>query len=251
MKKRFAILLPAVLAAALLGCSKEETSAPGTGATGSTATVAKIPILPGFKYYIGGPSLKRDPYGHFRIAKFNGEVEQPPSRGMIFGVKLDGNQLEYRVWGNGKLLAVHRGVMRDGLFWQEYAESYRDEKLVAREHNVNDDSIKRYKQTTEDIDPETGEVIRTKEASISYYPPARMPDDDDEAAPTGGGGQDSVTSEMLEGELQAEKPAKGAAAAATKPAPAASQPAPAGQPATPAGEATKPAGQPAKPAGQE
>jgi hypothetical protein len=215
MKNRFAILLPAIFAAVMLGCSKAPSSPTGTAS--DTAVVAKIPILPGYKYYIGGPTLKRDPYGHFRIAKFNGEVEQPPSRGMVFGAKVDGNQLEYRVWGNGKLLALNRGIMRDGVFWQEYAETYRDEKLVAREHNVNDDNVKRTKQTTEDIDPETGEVIRTKETSISYFPPAKLPDDDEDtgAAPAG---PDEVTSEPLNGELQPVNPAPAAKPAAPPPA---------------------------------
>jgi hypothetical protein len=203
------------------GCSKQETaSTTSGGVTATAATVPKIPILPGYKYYIGGPSLKRDPYGRYRVHDFNTPVEQPPSRGMIFGVKIDADKLEYRVWGNGKLLAVHRGIMRDGLYWPEYAESYRDEKLVARENTVNDDSIKRSKQTTEDVDPETGEVIRTKEASISYYPPAKLPDDDDDSKPDETAppkGPDSVTSEPLEGEMQRVPPTPAAPAAPAEP----------------------------------
>ena len=212
----FVALLLAVVVASASGCSKEETAATTGGSADTAASVAKIPILPGFKYYVGGPVLKRDPYGHFRISKFNTEMEQPPSRGMIFGVKVDVDRLEYRVWGNGKLLAVHRGVMRDGLFWQEFAETYRDEKVVAREHDVNDDSIKRSKQTTDDIDPETGEVIRTKEASVSYYPPAHLSEDDDGDSGGGGGGSDSVTSEPLVGEAQRVVPTPAAPPAGQK-----------------------------------
>jgi len=169
-------------------CSKDETApapatapAPGAAAAkGPTPVVEgqlpKIPILPGYKYYVGGPLMKKDVHGRFRIASFNGEVEQPPSRGMIFGAKRDGDQMEYRVWGNGVLLGVHRGVMRDGVFWQTYVEGYRSGKLMARENTVNDDTIKRSKTKHEDIDPETGELIRTTESSVSYLP-AAMPDD--------------------------------------------------------------------------
>ena len=60
---------------------------------------------------------------------------------------------------------------------------------VKHERIANDDSTKRSKITTEDIDPDNGEVIRTKETSISYLPPVAKPDDDmdddagDQAAP--------------------------------------------------------------------
>ena len=102
----------------------------------------------------------------------------PASRGMIFGAKVDGDRLEYRVWANGVLLGVHNGAMRKGVFWQDYAEGYRNGKLVAREHDVHDDAAKRSKVTTEDLDPDNGEVIRVKEASVSYLPPKTKPEDE-------------------------------------------------------------------------
>lgn len=192
MKRTTALPLALVLAFSASACSKEEAPAPGTPAAdtapaaasapaGGEKSLEKIPILPGYKYYVGGPVMGKDPYGRFRLERFDGEVQQPPSRGMIFGAKREGDKLEYRVWGNGRLLGFHRGTMKNGLFWQEYIEGYRQGALTAREHVVHDDEAKRSKITTEDIDPETGEVIRTKETSISYLPPA-LPDemDDDE-----------------------------------------------------------------------
>lgn len=183
MIKRCALLVVTLSVLAAFGCSREEASAPGAspGAAASAGgDVARIPILPGYTYYAGGPVMKADSYGRYRLSDFLGPVQQPPSRGMIFGAKRDGDNLEYRVWGNGVLLGMHRGRMKDGLYWEDYGESYRDGKLVAREYAVNDDEIRRTKLTTEDIDPETGEVIRTKEASLSYLPPKFDMDDDDE-----------------------------------------------------------------------
>ena len=185
MTRRCALMITMLV---LAGCSREDTATPGAPAAGGTAApaaetsaaedrIAKIPILPGYKYYVGGPTMKRDAYGRYRLAGFNGEVEQPPSRGMIFGAKREGDQLEYRVWGNGVLLGLHKGIMRDGVFWQEYAEGYRDGKLVARERTVNDDAAKRSKLTIEDIDRENGEVIRVKEGFRSYLPRLTKPDD--------------------------------------------------------------------------
>lgn len=183
MTPRTVLLIASFTALVAFGCSRDEgaaPTAPGGGAAPAADSLAKIPILPDYKYYAGGPVMKRDPYGRYRLADFAGEVQQPPSRGMIFGAKRDGDKLEYKVWGNGVLLGVHRGYMKHGVYWEEYAESYRQGKLVAREKTVNDDEIKRSKLITEDIDPETGEVIRTKEASLSYLPPAIKFDDVDE-----------------------------------------------------------------------
>ncbi len=169
-------------------CSNEEparqadapVASSSPAASAAEGSLPKIPILPGYKYYVGGPVMKQDKYDRYRLHRFDGEVAQPPSRGMLFGAKQDGDQLEYKVWGNGVLLGFHRGVMRDGVFWEEYAEGYRQGKLIARERRTNDDETQRSKVVTEDIDPETGEVIRTRERSESYVPPATDLDDDDE-----------------------------------------------------------------------
>lgn len=183
------ILLAATFAAfAASACSKPETPPPAAPAAPAAAAkapapedrVLKIPILPGYKYYVGGPVLSRDAYGRYRISGFNGEVQQPPSRGMIFGVKRDGDQIEYRVWGNGTPLGFHKGVMRDGVYWEDYSEGFRMGKLVARERQTHDDAAKRSKVVTEDLDPETGELIRTKEGYLSYAPPAMDPSMEDE-----------------------------------------------------------------------
>lgn len=182
--RRSSVLLAAMLTTLVVAsCSKDEASKTAPAATAAKATsdakLEKIPILPGYKYYVGGPMLKRDAYGRYRIASFNDEIQQPPSRGMIFGAKIEGDKIEYRVWGNGVLLGFHRGILRDGLFWQQYGESYRMGKLTARENAVNDDEAKASILTTEDIDPETGEVIRTKQHKISYTPP-KLPSGDPE-----------------------------------------------------------------------
>jgi len=192
--KRFA-LIPIVTVSMLTAaaCSQEEAAkpaatapatasapaaAPAAAAPAAEGQLAKIPILPGYKYYVGGPVMKEDEYGRYRLTSFNGEVAQPPSRGMIFGAKLEGDQLEYKVWGNGILLGFHRGAMRNGVFWKTYGEAFRQGILVAKETIVNDDATKRSKITTQDIDPESGEVIRTKEISLSYLP-MKVEEDED------------------------------------------------------------------------
>jgi hypothetical protein len=166
-------------------------AAPGEKPKGPTpvseADLPKIPLLPGYKYYVGGPMLSQDKHGRHRIKKFMDEVAQPPSRGMVFGAKQDGDKLEYKVWGNGRILALHRGTMREGLYWDEYVEAYKSGKLVARETITHDDATKTSKVVTEEFDYETGEPIRTKDMTISYSPPV-LPDEDeeeDEDAPAG------------------------------------------------------------------
>lgn len=228
-------LIPIVLLAALAlgGCSGDESATSESktmNVNPEKGELAKIPILPGYKYYVGGPIMKKDAYGRYRLHKFEGEVEQPPSRGMIFGAKFDGDKLEYKVWGNGRLLGYHRGVMRDGVFWQEYAEAYRKEVLVAREVLVHDDEAMRSKVTSEDIDPETGEVIRKREGLLSYRP-MKDPDDpedewfndDEEDEEEGEGDGEGESDEPAEGQA-AKKVEEKAAPAASDPAPAANEP---------------------------
>lgn len=179
--KRSSLVLSALLFV-LAGCSKPETppaAAPAPAAAkapAAEARVLQVPVLPGYKYYVGGPVLAQDAYGRFRITSFNGEVQQPPSRGMVFGVKREGDQIEYRVWGNGTPLGFHKGVMKDGLYWEDSSEGYRMGKLVAREKMTHDDAAKQTKIVTEDLDPETGEQIRTKEGFLPYTPP-KLPDE--------------------------------------------------------------------------
>ncbi|HYB98316.1 MAG TPA: hypothetical protein VEC57_04200 [Candidatus Limnocylindrales bacterium] len=243
------------LAFALAACTSDEKAADPTKPTPTAkadggkpaaeedARPRNIPILEGYKYYVAGPVMKKDPYGRYRITDFQGEVAQPPSRGLIFGVKRDGDRFEYKVWANGRLVGAHRGIIRDGLYWPEYREGYRDEKLVAREYVTNDDAAKVMRLKVEDIDPATGEVIRTSEGSQTYSPPA-LPEDADEGD---------------EGEGDQGKPAAPAAAApqpqgaaSSAPAAAGAKPqgaAPSGPAAAPAGPANPPASPPA-PAGQ-
>ncbi len=202
MKRGFVFSIAPFAALTMLvvaGCSREEAptqtaakagapaAAPGAKAKGPTpvneADLPRIPILEGYKYYIGGPFLAPDKYGKQRIQKFNDEVAQPPSRGMVFGARRDGDRMEYKVWGNGRILGYHKGVFREGVYWDEYIEGYKDGKVVARETITHDDVAQRSKVITEELDYETGEVIRTKELSLSYLPaalPKEMEDDEDE-----------------------------------------------------------------------
>jgi hypothetical protein len=76
--------------------------------------------------------------------------------------------------------------MRDGVFWKTYGEAFRQGVLVVRETILNDDATKRSKITTQDIDPDNGEVIRTKEMSLSYLPMKADDDDDDTDADADG-----------------------------------------------------------------
>ncbi|HYC56440.1 MAG TPA: hypothetical protein VEL28_16025 [Candidatus Binatia bacterium] len=189
MSLRNACLAVPLLALALMisACSSDEP-APESGETAKAKVKAEdaddrpvnVPILEGFKYYVAGPMMKKDPYGRYRITDFQGEVAQPPSRGLIFGVKRDGDRFEYRVWANGRLVGTHKGAIRDGLYWPEYREGYRDQKLVAREYVTNDDEAKLMRLKLEDIDPATGEVIRTSEYAQSYKPPVIPNDEDDD-----------------------------------------------------------------------
>lgn len=191
------------LALVAAGCSKEEApsvvakpaptgAAPAAPAApkpkGPTpvneADLPKIPIEPGYKYYIGGPHLDKDKYGKHRIQSFNDEVAQPPSRGMVFGVKRDGDKVEYKVWANGRYVALNRGRMVDGLFWKDYYEGFKKEVLVTRETYTHDDEKKVTRIVTEEFDYETGEPIRTKEMEMSYFPAEEDDEEDEEDAGT-------------------------------------------------------------------
>ncbi|MBI5505511.1 MAG: hypothetical protein HY899_11970 [Deltaproteobacteria bacterium] len=189
-------LAVAIFAAACSSEPSKENKETQTGAASKAppaagdARPAKIPILEGYTYYVGGPLLKKDAYGRERIAKFLGEVAQPPGRGMVIGVKREGDRLEYRVWVNGGSVGLYRGVTRDGLFWREYIETFRGEKTIVREFTVNDDAAQLMRIKTEQVDPETGETIRVSETTKKYQAPA-LPDlpedseDDDSGAEKG------------------------------------------------------------------
>jgi|GEM_PF-1068988 len=176
--------LALVVAACAVACSSDpskDNKGSQTGAVSQQAAAAddlrpdKVPILEGYTYYVGGPLLKKDAYGRERIAKFLGEVAQPPSRGMVIGAKRDGDRLEYRVWVNGRAVGVYRGLVRDGLFWREYVETYRNDKPIARELSVNDDAAQLMRIKVEDVDPLTGETIRVTETTKKYAAPV-LPD---------------------------------------------------------------------------
>jgi hypothetical protein len=175
---------PAATAPAPAGAPPAAPAAPVEKPKGPTpvseADLPKVPILPGYKYYVGGPMLSQDKHGRHRIRKFMDEVAQPPSRGMVFGAKQEGDKLEYKVWGNGRPLSFHRGTMRDGLYWDEYVEAYKSGKLVTRETITHDDATRTSKVVTEEFDYETGEPIRTKEMKLSYSPPVLSDDGEDE-----------------------------------------------------------------------
>jgi hypothetical protein len=242
MNRSPVICLLAVAAFAVAACSNEPASPkpaeqaatakpaagtqPGAAKVGAPAEaeLPKIPILPDYKYYVGGPLLKEDAYNKFRITKFNSEVQQPPSRGMVFGAKQEGDKLEYKVWGNGRLLGYHKGTMRDGLFWPDYVEGYRQGALVAREYLTHDDAAKKTRIITEDLDPETGEVIRKKEMLASYYPPV-VEGEEGEDEEDSEGGAAAPKAPPAAGAPAAPSPAAPAAPAPAAPAPAAPAPA--------------------------
>jgi hypothetical protein len=229
-----AVPLAAIALFLLAGCSKDEAPVPAAPAAPSAAAPAKpkaptpvneadlpkIPILPGYKYYIGGPMLMADKWGKYRISKFNGEVAQPPSRGIVFGAKQDGDKLEYKVWANGRIVGFHKGTMREGVYWDEYVEGFKNGAVVARENITHDDNAKKSKVITEDIDGETGEVIRTREKFLSYFPPKDDPSMEDED------GEDAGTA--------------GTAATDAPPTPAAPAPGAAAAPAAPAAGSAPP-----------
>jgi len=155
-------------------CSRDE---PKKEATPS------IEPIEGMKYYVGGPLMKADKYGRFRISGFNGEISAPTTRGLLLGSKvLEGNRFEYRTWINGKLISRSTGFIDDdGLYWYDERFTYHfNGNPIARQELHYDDERKVMLSKLEQLDPETGEIIRTHETEIPYTPVDDGEDDWDE-----------------------------------------------------------------------
>jgi len=176
----------AVLAAfsALSACSRDEPK--------PAASPVSIEPIEGMKYYVGGPLMKADQYGRFRISGFNGEISAPTTRGLLLGSKVDGNRFEYRTWINGKLISRSTGFVDDGgLYWYDERFTYHfNGNPIARQSLRYDDERKVMLSTLEQLDPETGEIVRKHETEIPYTPVDEGDDDwdddeeDEEEEPT-------------------------------------------------------------------
>ncbi len=130
----------------------------------------KIPIIEGMTYYVGGPVVANDSFGRTRFRSFAGEVEIPPSRGMVIGHKDLGNKAyEYRVWINGDPLSLQRGTVDDeGFLLNDYQEGFAKGKLVGRLYFTYDDEKEKLSTKVEHVDPETGELIKTEYKERDY-----------------------------------------------------------------------------------
>ena len=169
-----ATLFVLVVVSALSACSRDEPK--------PTAAPVSIEPVEGMKYYVGGPLMKADQYGRYRISGFNGEISAPTTRGLLLGAKLDGNRFEYRTWINGKLISRSTGFVDDnGLYWYEERFTYHfNGNAIAHQLLRYDDDRKVMLSTLEQLDPETGEVVRTHETEIPYTPVDDGPDDWDD-----------------------------------------------------------------------
>jgi hypothetical protein len=188
----------AMLAVALssASCSRDEDK---------SVAVPAIEPVDGMKYYVGGPLMKADKYGRFRISGFQGEISAPTNRGLLLGSRMMGDKFDYRTWINGKLVSRSTGFLDDeGLYWYEERFTYHfNGNPIARQLLTYDDADKVMHSKLEQMDPETGEIIRTHEQDIPYTPVedegddnweddeegAETPDDGSSAMPFGEGGR--------------------------------------------------------------
>ena len=164
-------------------CSPSEEETP-------RASLPEISIIEGMKYYVGGPIVREDEYGRQLFAGFNGEVIAPPSRGLVLGYRAgEDGTYEFRSWANGSPMVRTLGVVtNDGLLLPTRSEGFRrGVKLTAATYTY-DDATRMRTIVVSDLDPETGEVVRTREKTMPYVDAAEEEaEDDDEAAGAGPG----------------------------------------------------------------
>lgn len=141
------------------------------------AAVPVIEAQPGWHYYVGGPILRQDEHEGAVFVGFKGEVRTPSSRGLLIGVKQNpDNTFEFATWVNGAKINYSKGfIAKDGSYrFTERETMNQAGKIVARQSFTYDENKRAIKSVTQDIDPDTGEVIRTLESDLTKHvkPPA-------------------------------------------------------------------------------
>ncbi|RMD81469.1 MAG: hypothetical protein D6815_11750 [Candidatus Dadabacteria bacterium] len=162
-----------------VSCSKKGSETTGTA---KRASLPKIEPIEGMRYYVGGPVMKPDKWGRLRIAAFNGQITAPSSRGLLIGFKEnDDGTFEYRTWVNGRPVQKSVGFRdQDGLLWFTKQESYDAQaRVIARQSFSYDNDREVMTVTHEQLDPETGKVVKTTTNEIPYAPPAASDEEEE------------------------------------------------------------------------
>ncbi len=175
-----AVAVSLLSAPLLSGCSREK-AAPKNSATKQES---KIEQITGMRYYVGGPVMKPDNYGRLRLAGFNGQVTTPSSRGLLIGYKPNGDgTFLYRTWINGRSVQESKGFLDEqGLLWFTERATYdSQERVIARQKLSYDNDKQIMTSNFEQIDPETGEVVKTTKRDMPYAPPESPDEEEDDA----------------------------------------------------------------------
>ncbi len=166
------------LIAAVGGCedvkrlvSKEEAPA---------AAPTKIEPRPGWKYYVGGPVMKPDGYGRYRMGEFQGEVSKPSARGFLVGFKAgDDKKFALATWVNGTQMIEASGFIGDNGIYYVTARTTLDAegRTMSIQSLEYDFEAETENSKLEYFDPETGESVHTVEASRPFRPDPEEEDD--------------------------------------------------------------------------
>ncbi|RMF25036.1 MAG: hypothetical protein D6760_01910 [Deltaproteobacteria bacterium] len=179
-KRQYAACATAlILGALIVGCSRGD-SKKNTAAEDSAPVIEKIE---GMRYYVGGPVMKADKYGRLRLGGFNGQVTTPSSRGLLIGYKPnDDGTFEYRTWVNGRPVQKSVGFRdEDGLLWFTKRETYDGQgRVIARQTLTYDNDREVMNSTYEQVDPETGKVLKSVSREVPYAPPSEKEDEEGE-----------------------------------------------------------------------
>lgn len=166
------ILVSALAAVVFLsgGCSRSDKKEDA-----AAQAPAKIEVIEGMKYYVGGPVMKYDKYNRMRLSGFNGEVSNPTTRGLLLGFKKnEDGTFDYRTWLNGSIISESSGFLdADGLLWYRERLSYdANGAVVVRQQFTYDDERKVMRSTLEHIDPVDKSIVKSVSEELPYTPPA-------------------------------------------------------------------------------
>ncbi len=140
----------------------------------------KIEAQAGWKYYVGGPVVKPDGFGRYRIGEFQGEISKPSARGFLVGVKREPNkEFQMTTWINGlKMMEASGFIGRYGIYFVTKRTALDGQGRVMSKQTLEyDDEHELEKSVLEYFDPETSESVHTVKSERPYRPP---PDEDDD-----------------------------------------------------------------------
>ena len=182
MTNHWASMLAVLFVTASLAgaCTSKDEEQPASVAKQQEQTIEPVE---GMRYYVGGPIMKPDEYGRLRLGGFNGEVGAPTTRGLLVGIKVDANKgFDYRTWLNGAPVAKSTGFLDEqGLLWFDERETYDSEgRVIARQAFEYDDEKQQMTSTVVQLDPDTGETLKTHRQEMPYTPSDDGWDDDDD-----------------------------------------------------------------------